>query len=110
MRGCSCSRKDSVAVAFDPSRRQVIRTPRGLTSINRPKIFDSRKDAKHEAKPAGSERLAAGSNLDYKQTVGRWQWALGSKKANTREQSAKIRHQQAEVSKALSAERLISAE
>ncbi len=29
------------------------------------------------------------------QTVGRWQWALGSKKANTREQLAQIRLQQA---------------
>jgi hypothetical protein len=38
--------------------------------------------------------------LDYKQTAGRWQWALGNKKANTREQLAQIRHQQAEVSKA----------
>ncbi len=30
-----------------------------------------------------------------KQTVGRWQWALGSKKVKTREQLGKIRHQQA---------------
>ncbi len=52
---------------------------------------------KHDAKPAGS-------NSDYQRTVGRWQWALGSKKANTREQLAKIRHQQEEVSKAISAE------
>jgi hypothetical protein len=52
----------------------------------------SRKDAKHEAKPAGSEQLAVGSNSDYKQTAGRWQWALGSKKAKTREQWVKIRH------------------
>ena len=41
------------------------------------------------------EQLAAGSNSDYKQTVGRWQWALGSKIANTREQLGKIRHRQA---------------
>jgi len=40
-----------------------------------------------EVEPAGREQLAAGSNSDYKQTVGRWQWALGSKKANTREQA-----------------------
>ena len=33
--------------------------------------------------------------MEYKQTIGRWQWALGSKKANTREQLAQIRHQQA---------------
>jgi hypothetical protein len=39
-----------------------------------------------------------------------WQWALGSKKANKREHMAKIRHQQAEGSKAQSAKRLISAE
>jgi len=38
---------------------------------------DSRKGAKDEAKPAGSE-----------------QRALGSKKANTREQWVKIKHQQ----------------
>ncbi len=55
---------------------------------------ESCKVAKDEAKPAGSEHLAAGSNSDYKQSVGRWQWALGSKKANTRGKSVKIRHQQ----------------
>ncbi len=46
-------------------------------------------------KAASSEQSAAGSNSDYKQTVGRWQWALGSKKANTREQLVQITHQQA---------------
>jgi len=48
---------------------------------------ESCKVAKDDAKPAGS-------NSDYKQSVGRWQWALGSKKANTRGKSVKIRHQQ----------------
>ncbi len=35
----------------------------------------SRKDAKGDAKPAGSEQLAAGSDSDYKQTVGSWHQA-----------------------------------
>jgi len=51
-----------------------------------------KRDHRNAEKPAGSEQLAAGSNSDYKQTVGSWQWALGSKETSTREQLAKIRH------------------